>query len=61
MSYKLLICECMKKYVLSIALLVASTGIFAQNRVVKKALVQVHLISEKKTARHNRINDSPTT
>lgn len=35
----------MKKYVLSIALLVASTGIFAQNRVVKKALGLVNQVT----------------
>ena len=37
MSLKLLIYKVMNKYVLSIALLVASTGAFAQNRLVKKA------------------------
>lgn len=36
----------MKKYVLSIALLVASTGIFAQNRVVKKAQGLINLAKQ---------------
>ena len=37
MSLKLLIYKVMNKYVLSTAFLVASTGAFAQNRLVQKA------------------------
>ena len=52
MSLKLLIYKVMNKYVLSIALLVASTGAFAQNRLVKKAqgLINNNQIEEAQTS-----------
>ena len=48
----------MNKYVLSIALLVASTGAFAQNRLVKKAqgLINNNQIEEAQTLLTEALN-----
>lgn len=52
----------MNKYVLSIALLVASTGAFAQNRLVKKAqgLINNNQIEEAQTLLTEALNSGET-
>lgn len=52
----------MNKYVLSIALLVASTGAFAQNRLVKKAqgLIKNNQIEEAQTLLTEALNSGET-